>query len=265
MKNNKYKILVLSDLKESSESLLESTLSLAERVHGDIEFFHVKKPSDIVEKENQLNAIRNIKEEYKLADKKLKSLTSSVSKDYNINYNIAFGNVKNEIEKHIKNSHPDIIVLGKRKSKSFNFIGDNITRFILKNYNGTIFIASNKDTLKSNKTLSLGVLNNYEQPSNLNFINKLVEASNKPLKSFKIMENTSSIKKETATTKLKGVIEYVFEKENDTIKNIANYLHKSSVDLFCINRSNTENGTRIKKTEMESMINTFNGPLLITG
>ncbi|MEP1487824.1 MAG: universal stress protein [Algibacter sp.] len=263
MKNNKYKILVLSDLKESSENLFESSLSLAKRVHGDIEFFHVKRPSDVVDKENQLNAIRNIKEGYKLADKQLKSLIGSVSGDYNVNYNIAFGNVKNEIEKHIKTSQPDIIVLGKRKSKSLGFIGDNITRFILKNYNVTIFIASNKDTLKSNKMLSLGVLNDFEKSSS--FADKLVETSDIPLKSFKIRDDSSLIKNEAITSKQKDVIEYVFEKQSDTIKNISNYLHKSSIDLFCVNRSNIKNGTRIKKSEIESMINTFNGPLLITG
>ena len=74
MKNNKYKILVLSDLKKSTSATLKTAVSLAKMIDGEIEFFHVKKPIDIVEKENQLSAIRTINENHTLIRKKIEKL-----------------------------------------------------------------------------------------------------------------------------------------------------------------------------------------------
>ena len=60
MKNNRYKILVLSDLKDSTNSILKSSVSLAKMINGDVAFFHVKKATDVVENDSQLSAIRTI-------------------------------------------------------------------------------------------------------------------------------------------------------------------------------------------------------------
>ena len=133
MRNNKYKILVLSDLKKSPSTILKSTVSLAKMIDGDINFFHVKKPSDVVERESQLSAMRTINQEQIITGKKIQEALAPISNDYNVNINstFAFGNVKNEIEEHIKVTNPDVIVLGKRKAKGLRFLGDNITDFVL--------------------------------------------------------------------------------------------------------------------------------------
>ena len=103
-------------------------------INGEVELFHVKSATEIVESESQLSAVRNINEQYIVADKKIKGLLEPISKDYHlkVKYKYAFGNVKDEIEKYINKVKPDIIVLGKRKSKALSFIGDNITDFVLK-------------------------------------------------------------------------------------------------------------------------------------
>jgi len=76
MKKNKnnYKILVLSDLKSTSNTTLKSTISLAKMIGGDIEFFHAKKPTDVVKNENQLSAMRAINANYNETDKKIRDL-----------------------------------------------------------------------------------------------------------------------------------------------------------------------------------------------
>ena len=86
-------------------------------------------------------------------------LISSISENQNvnINHNFAVGNVKNEVVKYIDNNNPDIIILGKRKSKALNIIGDNITQFILKKYKGTIVIVDDKNVLELNKNCILFV------------------------------------------------------------------------------------------------------------
>ena len=144
--NKNYKILVLSDLKEPITSVLKSTITLAKMIGADIQFFHVKRASEIVETENQLSAMRKINREYITTDKKIRKEVFSFSSnfDVSINYAFSFGNVKEEIVKYIKDYKPDVIVLGKRKKNPLSIIGDNVTQFIMKNHKGAIMIASEK-------------------------------------------------------------------------------------------------------------------------
>ena len=46
----KIKILVLSDINTSTEKIIKNSLNLAKILHGEIDFFCVKKPTDIVKK-----------------------------------------------------------------------------------------------------------------------------------------------------------------------------------------------------------------------
>ncbi len=236
MDTKRCKILVLSDLKISSESLINSTVNFAKRVNGNLDFFHVKKPADIVRDDNQLNAIRSIKEEHKLTEKQLSDLTSSISKDVNVTYSFAFGNIKNEIEAYIEKNKPDVIILGKRRLKALGLVGDKITRFVLKKYSGAIFITSEENTLSLDGELVLGVFNSLDNSSELE--DQLVKDQ---------------------------VVKYTFETQDDTLKKMVESLPKSNVNLFCIHRKDTINGRLIKKKEIEYMINKCTTPLLITG
>jgi nucleotide-binding universal stress UspA family protein len=149
---NKYKILVLADLNKSTSKILKSSVSIAKIVDADINFFYVKKPIEVVEKESQLSAMRTINREYFSIDKKIKSIIGPISEKYNVTINQAFiiGNIKNEIDKHIDKTKPDIIVLGKSKPKIISFFGDKITQFILEKHKGTIVITDNKHCLEPN-------------------------------------------------------------------------------------------------------------------
>ncbi len=82
MKNNRYKILVLSDLKNSTNSTLKSSVSLAKMINGDVDFFHVKKATDIVEYESQLSAIRTINKLHTTTSTEIQHLIDTISKDY---------------------------------------------------------------------------------------------------------------------------------------------------------------------------------------
>jgi len=81
---NKYKILVLSDLNKSTSKTIKSSISIAKIVDADINFLYIKKPSDVVQKDNQLSAMRTINQEYFSIDKKIKDLIAPISKDYNV-------------------------------------------------------------------------------------------------------------------------------------------------------------------------------------
>jgi vacuolar-type H+-ATPase subunit F/Vma7 len=262
MKNNKYKILVLSDLKESASKTLKSSVSLAKMIHGDITFFHVKKATDVVERESQLSAIRTINKLHTTTSNEIQHLIDAISKDYDIkiSHKHAFGNIKSEISEYLQVNKPDIVVIGKRKSNPFNFTGDNITDFVMKNHDGIVFIASDKTTLEPNTEISLGILNGIEPAFNLEFTKNLKAFTQKPLKSFTIHSNSNILKERHTTSKDEKTIEYVFEQGDNAINNLSNYLSKNNVDILCLDR---ESKNRETDVGMNEIINKVNISLLI--
>jgi nucleotide-binding universal stress UspA family protein len=153
MKSNKYKILILSDLKESVNETLNYATSLSKEIDADIEFFHVKSAIEIIETDSPLTAMRTISEVCIQTEKKIKKLVTPISKEHDVNIKVTFGygNVKNEIENCITTSQPDVVVLGKRKRKLFSFVGDNITDFVIKKYDGIVLIAEEADNFMFDK------------------------------------------------------------------------------------------------------------------
>ena len=266
MKNYKYKILVLSDLKQAASNMLKSTVGLAKMIDGEIDFLCVKKPSEIVERENQLSAIRTINQEHFTAKKEMLNLIKPISEDYNIkiNHTLSYGNVKDEIGSYIKEQQPDIIVIGKRKSKTINILGDNITQFVLNKHSGTIMISAEKNTIEPDKELSLGIIEDAKEIFNSEFTKNLLKNTQKPLKAFKVIENSD--KKNEVSLNDNETVEYVFEENSDTIKNISNYLSKSNINLLCIDRDKEKdkNSKHLLKSDINRLIKNFNVSLLLT-
>lgn len=269
MKNNRYKILVLSDLKSTTETILKSTVGLAKMVNGEIHLFHVKSPTDVVKRENQLSAIRTINQDHISTEKKIKNIVDSISGTYgvNIKYSFTFGNVKNEIGNQIKNLNPDIIVLGKRKPKSIKFLGDSITHFVLEKHAGPIMIAADNNAIEPNKVLSLGLMNGSEESINIEFANDLMAHAQKPLKSFKVVKSSGTSSDNAELPKNSGTLEYVFEHRDDIIQNLSNYLSKSNINLLCIDRNSRKekSKTNLIMTDLKEAMNKFNVSLLLTG
>ena len=266
MKNNKYKILVLSDLKKSTSATLKTAVSLAKMIDGEIEFFHVKKPIDIVEKENQLSAIRTINKNHTLIRKKIEKLVKSISEEYDleIRHSFTFGNIKNEISKHIQSVKPDIIVLGKKSKNSISLVGDNLTNFVLSEHDGIILLASPKNSFEPNKELSLGVLNNSDKSFSLDFAQNLIEHSQKPLKSFKIISKSEVLNKtHESLVNNNNTLEYVFEESDNSLKTMSNYLSKNNINLLCFDREGEANNNSTK-TNIKEIIKNLNVSLLLT-
>ncbi len=258
---SKHKILVLSDFNTSTLKIVKSSVSLAKIVNADINFFYVKKPTEVVEKESQLSAMRIINEEYLATNKKIKDLINPISADFNvaINHQFTIGNVKNEIGKCIDEYKPDIIVLGKRKSKIVSFIGDNITQYVLDKHQGTIVIAGDENSLEPNEELSLGLFNNAKL--NNAFTEQIISSTQKKITSFKIAENAITLKEDDLLD-TKKIVEYVFEKGDNALKSISNYLSKSNVNLLFVNREkNIKNSTN---TTINEVIKNLNCSLILT-
>lgn len=255
MKNN-YKILVLSDLKGDTASMLKSTVRLAQMIGGSIEFFHAKSPTEIVENDNQLSANRAVNKEFTATDNKIKNLRTLFSQEYSadINFKFSFGNVKNEIEKRINEYAPDIVVLGKRKVKPLRFMGDRTTEFILKKHSGAIMIAASENGLEPNKDISLGVLNGTETSFSMDFAKELLDSAQEPLKSFQMVKNPTTMQKAHIPTD-KKVLEYVFEHNDSAVKNLSKYVSKNNINLLCINRAQKKQNIASDISEMVEKLN----------
>jgi len=164
-KNKNYKVLVLLDLKKSSKDTIDYTSKLISQIDADVECFCVKKPTEIIDTVSQLSAMREINSECLKTKRQLlelvkplfKNVTNSVKTSY------AIGHVKNEIEDKLKEFQPDIVVLGKRKQKLLNFLGDDITNFVSKYQKGAVLVASNKNAFEVIDKLSLDLKSNKQE------------------------------------------------------------------------------------------------------
>ena len=259
MKDNKYEILILSDLKKPTDVALKSAVSLAKMINANISLFYVKKPTDVVERESQLSAYRTINEQHSLTKKKIENVIDSISKSYDINidYSYKFGNIKKEIGEHINKHNPDIIVLGKRNNNIINFIGDSITDFVLKTHKGIIMIAGNENNLEPNQKLSLGFLNDNSEMET-EFEKSILANSQKPLKTFRFVKKNDTPRKSETIIGV-NTIDYVFDRNDNAINNLSNYLSKNNINLLYLNNGN------LLRAELKEFINKLNVSLLLSG
>lgn len=264
MKNNKHKILVLSDLKKMTATTLMSSVSLASMIDAEIALFHVKKHIDIVESDNQLSAIRSLNEAHNTTEKEIEALIHPFSKEYNvaINTSFSFGKIKDEIRDHIKLTKPDIIVLGQRDSNPLQIIGDSITHFVLKEFKGVIMISANKNALVPNEKMTLGVFNDSKKVFNTKFSKDLITHTKAPLQSFKIINS----QKETINTSAENedkMLEYAFEKNANAMTTLSSYLSKNNINLLCVDRAENKTKNTIE-TSLKEVINKLNVSLLVS-
>ena len=242
MNKNNYKILVLSDLKDTSKNTLKSAISLAKMVGGSIDLFHVKKPTDVVVRENQLSAMRSINEEHYLIRNKIKDYILPFSEAYEIpiSYNFAIGNVKNEIEKYVQETQPDVVVLGKRKPKRITFGGESTASFILNNYPGIVLMVSEKHAIEPSQKMILGMLNNSVDSLKSTFTENLMAHTHTPIKLFKIVKNPDIAQSTPNTVSVNGAVEYVFEHGDNVVKNISKYVAINKINLLWVSRENKD-------------------------
>lgn len=267
MKNKRLKIVVLSDLKEGTESAVKNAISLSKIINADIEFFHVKKPTDVVERDNQLSAMRTIYTKHIALKKKINQILEPITECYNVKVksSFTFGNVKNEIKDYIEASKPDIIVLGQRNYHPLHFIRDYITHFVLKQFNGIIVISPNNSTLSPDKKITLGVLNDANLILNTEVSKGLLSSTKTPLKYFKILDGE---KENTRTSNASGeeIVEYLFEQNSNTLLTLSKYITKNNINLLCFDRIKNATKHTINTTEipLKELVNKLNVSILVS-
>ncbi|RPD96571.1 universal stress protein [Aureibaculum marinum] len=263
MKTDKYKILVLSDLKKTASTTLESSVSLANMINAEIELFYVKKQIEIV-KGSKSSKNKAIKEEDESIKKKIETLIDPISRAYNIaiNYKYSQGKLKVEILKRINDYKPDVIVLGQRDSSPLQLIGDSVTQFVLKKFNGNVLIAANENALVPNEKVSLGVLDGSCKIFKTKFHKGLMAHTKTPLKSFKVIK-TQNEEQSVPVSKEVKTVEYVFEKNPNTITTLSSYLLKSNINLLCVDRAEN-NSKKFGEISLREVVNKLKVSLLVS-
>ena len=263
MKKNK--ILILSELKYNVEALIISAASIAKKIDAEINFFYVKKPTEIIGNDSQLSAFRSINKEQIQTEKELENLLKPLKEKYTIEIKskFSFGNIKTEMEDHIRQTNPDLIVIGKRRANLFNLPGDRVTDFVLDRFSIPVLISSETFTSDISENISVGVLNSNESTSSNLVLNKLIQDSKTPLKSFKIVDKAENLSNNNSTEE--GLIEYVFERNDNSISSLSNYLEKSKVDLLYLDRSkfNTQSYGSNKVIPLKKIIKAVKVPFLL--
>ncbi|WP_299098437.1 universal stress protein [uncultured Winogradskyella sp.] len=264
MKAAKYKILVLSDFKKTVNTLLDNSVSLAKMINAEVALFHVKKHIDIVGGDNQLSAIRALNEEHNSTKKTIDTVVNTYRQDYDlkISGSYAFGKIKEEILKQIESYQPDVIVVGHRVANPIQFIGDSLTKFILKKFKGPIMISSDKNVLQPNKKLTLGVFNDSNKFFETEFSKDVITHTESPLKSFKIT-NSQNVDTNSNVIKKQDMVEYIFEQNSNTLTTLSSFILKNNVNLLCVDRT-PENKSNTKQAPLKDVLSKLNVSLLVS-
>ncbi len=261
MKNTAFKILVLSDLKSNTNSTLLSAISIANIVGGSITLLHVKQPSKVVTKESQLSAMRVINQEFTETNKKIQDIINPLAKEFDISIDHVFslGNVKGEIDQHIEEIKPDLLFLGKRKPSLFNITGDNLTDHILSKHTQTTVFVDDDNILQ--QPITLGLLNSNTNSLNNNILKSLLQVATTPVISFNVANKQNTFENIEKTTN-DATVNYVFEQNDNTIKNLAAYITKNKVNLLSIHKENSKGSST--KSNILSAIDNLTTSLIVT-
>jgi nucleotide-binding universal stress UspA family protein len=248
---SKHRLLVLMDKSIASHNALKNAVNLAKLVDGSIDVLQVISPISVVRYENQIASMRAIDEERSKQKKELRNTVNTISKDAGLPIvcNFTFGNVKNEIKNHIEKTKPDIVVVGKRKKKIINFLGDQVTSDLLKTHDGGVLISGDTEAFTLYDNQSIGFLNSMEGIDKIALVNDLKNHSQKPFKLFKTVQNDSSKTEKNELDKIKelnaekDVIVYEFDAHDESSNGMINFISKNNLSLLCINKKDKINNS----------------------
>ncbi|MEW7292139.1 universal stress protein [Aquimarina sp. 2304DJ70-9] len=257
--DSKYRMLVLIDLSKASENVLKNAVQLSKVLKGSLEVFYVKAPADVVSYENQYSAIRAIQEDTRRAQARLKKMIRKIEKEENvlITFQIAYGNIKNAIKEKIVKVQPDLVLLGKRKSKLINFLNHGITNFILKKCSANILIAGQDDKFHSYRDIMLGVYGSILQDEGIEVINDLNQKNTSPIRFFSVKNQDN--KRQAGLKQTKEGVSYVFSEGTNALDGLASYISRTNMQLFCIPR---KYGI---KASVRQMVDKLDIPVLFVG
>nr|WP_297788848.1 universal stress protein [uncultured Allomuricauda sp.] len=259
---NKYNISVLLDMSASSEVVLTSAVELAKKIDGSIEVFHVKPTTNIIKGDSQLSAVRTLNKDARSTRAELKELISAIEEKENlsISYKLEYGNVKNRVRDYLALQKPDILVLGKPRTRMGVFF-ESISDFVIDNVNGTdVLILGQDDKFHSFEDINLGIFGSGLEENALEVIQDLKRDSEKPVRHFGISDEEN---KELAYPWQKTV-SFTFSKSGNALNGLINYVSRTNTQLLCVPNKDRK-GFMFKPSPLKEVIRKTNVSLMILG
>ena len=126
----------------------------------------------------------------------------------------------------------------------------------------TCFVAQN-NVFEPNQELVMATLNSASSDSRLEYVKDLFNGAEKPLKSFRIVNNGAKLN-DSKLKKDENTVEYVFEQGDDSIKNLSKYLTLNKIDLLFLDLRTKEFENRRGLKNLDEVIGGINVSLLVT-
>ncbi|MFT0715648.1 universal stress protein [Maribacter arcticus] len=259
---NKYNISVLLDMSKSAEFVLTSAIELAKRIDGAIEVFHVKPTTNIIKGDSQLSAVRTLNKDARSTRAELKELISTIEKKENlsISYKLEYGNVKNRVRDYLALQKPDILVLGKPRTRMGVFF-ESISDFVIDNVNDTnVLILGEDDKFHSFEDINLGIFGAGLEDNDLEIIQDLKRDSDKPVRYFGISDEEDKER----TYPWQKTVSYTFSKGGNALNGLVNYVSRTNTQLLCVPKKGGKS-FMFKSSPLKEVIRKTNVPLMILG
>ena len=266
---SKYRILVVKDQGKYSQAALQNAVNLAKKIGGSIDLLHVKSPSRVVGNENQLAAWRELNRESARTKKTLLEEVNQVAANERIpiTCNFTFGNLINEVQRHINATQPDIVVLAERKTWLKNLLGIDLTSYLLENYQGALLISKDEQALGSHHDLSLGLLDDFLVKGKNELLVDLEKSTAKPITLLKINTSANEQKPSDVSSLEEGTLStdmttFEFDHGANIGKSVSKYIEMSGVSLLCVSKSNLTDFDKTLRT-VTKQIQKTNTPVLV--
>lgn len=234
MNTNNYNILVLTNFSEVATIALRNASKLAKLVNGKLQAHYVQPLQKFADEENQLSLGRNLRESDTQTLIKGQKLMKAIGEEegVKISFSTESGNVKNCILNKLKNTNPNLVIIGKRTSNPLKLIGDRITQFLIDECSSSILIGGSNKELHSFSDLSLGFYGKTIEKDSVKIIESLLHKPNS-VKYFGIRDLMS--KNQVGEVDSENKNTFMFPQQGmKAIEALTSYVAHANTDLFCI-------------------------------
>jgi nucleotide-binding universal stress UspA family protein len=264
--------LVLMDFSEASYIALKYAITMAKLVKGNVHVLHVANPKKIVDTDNPVAALRAIEIETTKIKNKLNSIIEIISaEDIFASSYYSIGNIIKELENHINQVNPDIVVVGKKKN-SAKFSG-KLSDYLRNKYSNSFLIVDEESEFKTDSKIAFGcnsgMLNKYDP----DIIFELDKHTKTTLILLNICKNTEFTEKidipstwKSSNGKARSIL-CESQESSTVVGGLVEHIADKNIELLCIGRGKPrgffQNLFYSQGTTMSEIINKVNIPILV--
>lgn len=253
-----YRILVLYNSESSDSSVLSDAVAIAKKINGAIDLLSVYPYKAESTYSNQLTLMRSIKSSKERLKSEINTIIDTIEDEENLPIinSSRVGEVTHVVLEHIKRTAPDIVVLGKKKTRTFAPIQNSIFDLVLNNHNGITLVSGGKKSLFEQLHWSLGFVDRVIDNNSIAKV--LIKNSVVPTALFQLTPQCNERIN-------KKVLLYDFQENTNSSLNISQYITKNKVSLLCVDRDSLlkrQDKHKYKRILNNTLINTET-PLMV--